>query len=75
MTTCESCCREFKASRRSRDCPYCGFNNGGGWWPRTNDVAGRIAADQREKQIEKQRQAKERAARKPLSNQGVLVDA
>ena len=72
--TCESCCREFKATRHSRDCPYCGFNNGRGWWPRTSDVAGRLEADRREKQIKKQ-QARERAERRRLSRQGVLAHA
>jgi hypothetical protein len=42
--TCESCCREFKATRRSRDCPHCGFNNGRGSWPRSNDPAGVAAS-------------------------------
>ena len=38
MMTCEACGREFVArsrSRKAKDCPYCGFNNGRGWWPRS----------------------------------------
>ena len=69
MITCESCCREFEAKGRSRDCPHCGFNNGGGWWPRTKDVAGRRAAEQREKQHRKrQRTERKRPGRREVSD-------
>ena len=46
--TCEACCREFKRKRWSVDCPHCGFNNGRGWWPRSDDPAG-VAAGKDEK--------------------------
>ena len=52
--TCESCCREFKATARSRDCPYCGFNNGRGSWPRSNDPAGVAATKADDKRFRKQ---------------------
>ena len=45
--TCEACCRDFKQTRHSKDCPYCGFNNGRGWWPRSDDPAG-VAAGKAE---------------------------
>jgi hypothetical protein len=41
MMTCEACGREFVARprrRRARDCPYCGFNNGRDWRPRSPGV-------------------------------------
>ncbi len=38
--TCESCCREFRLKRHAKDCPYCGYNNGPGWMPRSGDLTG-----------------------------------
>jgi len=73
--TCEACCREFQPKRRTKDCPYCGFNNGRGWWPRTDDIAGRKAAEEREKQQEKEQRAAERARRRELSVREVLTHA
>lgn len=51
--TCESCCREFVAEGRSKDCPYCGFNNGRGSWPRSDDPAGVAAAKADDKRFRK----------------------
>ena len=62
--TCQACCREFKATRRSRDCPHCGFNNGRSWWPRSNDPVGVAAAKADQRQFRKElRQRKRGAAR------------
>ena len=73
MMTCKACCREFKSGMRGRNCPYCGFNNGRGWWPRTDDVPGRLAAEQREKQLEKEHRARRRAKRQRLRRQEGLA--
>ena len=64
--TCESCCREFKATARSRDCPYCGFNNGRGPWPRSNDAAGVAATKADDKRFRKQLRRRNRAVAQPL---------
>ena len=73
--TSEACCREFQPKGRSKECPHSGFNNGRGWWPRTNDIAGRTAAEQREKQKKREQLAVERARRRELRLQGVLTHA
>jgi len=62
--TCESCCREFKASRRSRDCPHCGFNNGTGSWPRSNDPAGVAATRADDKRFRGELRRKQKAAQR-----------
>ena len=53
MITCEACAREFK-SFRSRTCPYCGFNNGGGPLPRTEESIRRIEERLRQEAEEEQ---------------------
>ena len=62
--TCDSCCREFHAVGHGMDCPYCGYNNGRGWWPRSDDPVGVAAAKAEEKQFKKElRRQKRRDAR------------
>ena len=72
--TCESCCREFKATRRSRDCPHCGFNNGRGSWPRSDDPGGVAASKADDKRFRTQR-ARQRAERQRLGRQEALAHA
>jgi hypothetical protein len=70
--TCESCCREFTATRQSRDCPHCGFNNGRGSWPRSDDPLGvaAIKADDRRFRTQVRRRK-----RKPARAQEALAHA
>ena len=55
MMTCGACCREFEAKKRSRYCPFCGFNNGRGWWPRRGDKNDRVKAERSRKRAGKER--------------------
>ena len=73
--SCEACCREFDSKGRRWDCPHCGFNNCPGWWPRTKDMAGRLAAERREKHLQKKQRARQRAERQRLGRQKVLAHA
>jgi len=50
VISCEACCRDFRTGRGT-DCPYCGYNNGKGSWPRSNDPDGVAACQANEKQF------------------------
>jgi len=54
VMSCEACCRDFRTSRGT-DCPYCGYNNGKGSWPRSNDPDGVAACNANDKQYKANR--------------------
>ena len=62
VMTCDACCREFRADRHDKDCPYCGYNNGKGWWPRS-DAAGAAAKAEEKRLARELRRKKHSAAR------------
>lgn len=68
--TCESCCREFKATRRPKDCPHCGYNNGAGGWPRSeSDIVLAVVAEERRFRRELRRQRRLREQRRQRQEQ------
>ena len=62
MRSCEACGREFTPVRRRATCPYCGFNNGRGSWPRSDDSAGILACKADDKRFRAQMRRRQRAA-------------
>jgi len=62
MRSCESCGREFTAVRGRTTCPYCGFNNGRGSWPSSDDLAGILACKADDKRFRAQMRRRRRAA-------------